>query len=51
MRMSTLILTLAVMATMQTGCSTVCGYLFPNDYSKNTQMDQNRVCVRITIPL
>ncbi len=51
MQRSLLILTLTVVATISTGCSSVCTYMFPNDYSKNAQMDQNRVCAKITIPI
>jgi len=51
MRILVLLLTLTVISTVTTGCSTVCGYLFPNDYSQNTEMDRNRVCAKITIPL
>ena len=51
MQKALFMLTLTVIATVTTGCSTICTQMFPNDWSKNTQMDQNRVCAKITIPL
>ena len=51
MRILGLLVTLMLITGASTGCSTVCGYLFPNDWSKNTEVDRNRVCVKITVPL